>query len=77
LFAGQLFGSFMVKEPGDPRAKCGWLWITKEQGGEERVFEGNFCVTCHANANERHPYFDGNPREEFRDYVFFPPLGTP
>jgi hypothetical protein len=38
---------------------------------------GNFCVTCHANANEKHPYGDRNPREEFRDYVFFVPGGAP
>ncbi len=33
----------------------------------------NFCITCHANANEKHPYGDKNPNEEFRDYVYFVP----
>ena len=34
---------------------------------------GNFCITCHSNANEKHPYGDGNANEEFRDYVYFVP----
>jgi len=34
---------------------------------------GNFCITCHANANEKQSYGDGNPAEEFRDYVYFVP----
>jgi hypothetical protein len=65
----------MAKQPRDSRALGGWLWITKSSGGEEKVFTGSFCVSCHANANERHPYFDRNPLEEFRDYVFFVPEG--
>jgi two-component system, sensor histidine kinase YesM len=36
--------------------------------GKEAVFMGNFCITFHANANEKHPCGDGNPNEEFRDY---------
>jgi hypothetical protein len=64
----------MVKAPDDPRSRGGWLWIVKQlPGGSETVFGDSFCVTCHANANERHPYGDRNPTEEFRDYVFFPP----
>jgi hypothetical protein len=67
--------TIMAKDPKDPRAQGGWLWITKDlPGGREKVFTGSFCVTCHANANEQHPYFDKNPREEFRDYVFFVPV---
>ena len=50
------------------------LWITRDlPNGKEAVFMGNFCITCHANANEKHPYGDGNPDEEFRDYVYFVP----
>jgi hypothetical protein len=64
----------MVKAPRDPHAQGGWLWITRKMpGGSESVFMGNFCITCHANANERHPYGDHNPTEEFRDYVYFVP----
>ncbi len=66
--------TIMAKDPKDPRAQGGWLWITKDlPDGKETVFTGNFCITCHANANEKHPYADKNLKEEFRDYVFFVP----
>jgi hypothetical protein len=66
--------TIMVKVPKDPRSQGGWLWITRAlPDGKEAVFNGNFCITCHANANEKHPYGDGNPNEEFRDYVYFVP----
>lgn len=63
----------MVKQPSDPLARGGWLWVVKNLStGRETVMETKFCVTCHANANEAHPYGDGNPQNEFRDFVFFP-----
>jgi hypothetical protein len=66
--------TIMVKAPSDPHSQGGWLWITRDlPDGKEAVFMGNFCITCHANANEKHPYGDGNPNEEFRDYVYFVP----
>lgn len=66
--------TIMVKAPRDPHSQGGWLWITRDlPNGKESVFMGNFCITCHANANEKHPYGDGNPKEEFRDYVYFVP----
>ena len=66
--------TIMVKAPKDPHAQGGWLWITRDlPNGKETVFMGNFCITCHSNANEKHPYGDGNPNEEFRDYVYFVP----
>jgi hypothetical protein len=66
--------TIMVKEASDKESQAGWLWLTKSlPGGEETVFTGNFCVTCHANANEAHPYGDHNPDEDFRDYVYFVP----
>ena len=66
--------TIMVKAPKDPHSQGGWLWITRDlPNGKEAVFMGNFCITCHANANEKHPYGDGNPKEEFRDYVYFVP----
>ena len=66
--------TIMVKAPKDPHSQGGWLWITRDlPGGKEAVFMGNFCITCHENANEKHPYGDGNPNEEFRDYVYFVP----
>jgi hypothetical protein len=64
----------MVKKPEDPRSRGGWLWVMENvETGEEQVIDGEFCITCHSNANERHPYGDGNPDEEFRDFVFFLP----
>lgn len=66
--------TIMVKSPKDPQAQGGWVWLTRDlPDGKEAVFSGNFCITCHANANEKHPYGDGNPNEEFRDYVYFIP----
>jgi hypothetical protein len=63
----------MVKEPHHPMSRGGWIWLSKEPGsGEERIFTEQFCVTCHANANEQHPYDDGNRNEQFRDYVYYP-----
>lgn len=63
----------MVKAPDDPRSQAGWLWIVKDMTTDsETVLTDEFCLTCHANANEGHPYGDENPNSEFRDYVFFP-----
>jgi len=65
----------MVKAPADPRARGGWLWITKDlAANKESVITGSFCVNCHGNANEAHPYGSKNVDEEFSDYVFFIPL---
>jgi hypothetical protein len=70
--------TIMAKDPGDRRALGGWLWYTKVlPDGKETLFPGNYCITCHANANEQHPYGDGNPNEEFRDYVYFVPGEKP
>jgi hypothetical protein len=66
----------MVKAPGDPRAQAGWIWVVKDlASGGEKVFDGNFCLSCHEGANEAHPYGDGNPGGEYRDLVFYPPKG--
>ncbi len=64
----------MVKAPSHIKARGGWLWVIEDgETGEESIFSGEFCITCHSNANEQHPYGDGNPEEEFRDYVYFVP----
>ncbi|MBN1242312.1 MAG: cytochrome P460 family protein [Spirochaetales bacterium] len=69
---GKVF--FMVKSPADPSARGGWVWgMLDPASGAEQIFESAFCIGCHANANEKYPYADGNPGEAFRDYVFFPP----
>lgn len=64
----------MVKKPEHPKAQGGWLWIVAPSAeGRENIVENEFCLTCHSNANEQHPYDDGNPNEQFRDYVFYLP----
>lgn len=68
--------TIMVKRPDHPSSRGGWVWLTKQPGSEEqRIFTEQFCVTCHANANEEHPYGEGNPAEQFRDYVYYPYTG--
>lgn len=63
----------MVKAPEDSRSQGGWVWVMKDLStGQERVFTEEFCLSCHGDANESHPYGSGNPGREFRDYVFFP-----
>jgi hypothetical protein len=63
----------MIKRKDHPKARAGWLWILKDTAsGSENIIQEEFCVTCHANANEKHPYGDRNPNDEFRDYLFFP-----
>ena len=64
----------MVKKADHPDALGGWLWIVKNPGEPgEHIVTNEFCLTCHSNANEPHPYGDRNPESEFRDYVFFIP----
>jgi hypothetical protein len=64
----------MIKDSGNPAAKGGWVWVAKDLSmGKETLIKGDFCFTCHANANEAHPYGDKNPDEGFRDFVFFIP----
>ena len=63
----------MIKSPSHPQARGGWVWIVKDVAtGQETIIDYEFCFDCHANANEEHPYGDGNTNKEHRDYVFFP-----
>lgn len=63
----------MIKDRENPLARGGWLWIVKDSATkEENILTQEFCITCHGNANEEHPYGDLNMNNEFRDYVFFP-----
>lgn len=65
----------MIKDADHPKSRGGWLWLSQNYTTKEtHVIDYEFCVDCHANANERHPYGDKNPDEEFRDYVYFPPV---
>lgn len=64
----------MVKAKDDPRARGGWIWLTKDpESGRESVVGQDLCYRCHLNANEAYPYADGNPTGQFRDFVFFVP----
>ncbi len=66
----------MIKDKDNEAARGGWLWLVKDmQSGDTSIITHEFCITCHANANEAHPYGDRNTDEEFRDYVFFPYRG--
>ena len=63
----------MIKSRKDSRARGGWIWLAKDVAtGEETIISDEFCFTCHQNANEPHPYGDGNMDGEFRDFVFYP-----
>jgi hypothetical protein len=63
----------MVKAPDDPRSRGGWIWVVRDlKSKTEQVITQEFCFTCHANANEGHPYGDQNPQGEYRDYLFYP-----
>lgn len=65
--------SVMIKDPENPLSRDGWVWVVKTvKTGEEKIIDYEFCFDCHANANEPHQYSDGNPDNDFRDYVFFP-----
>lgn len=65
----------MVKAPEVSDSRGGWIWVVRNvQSGEETVFAEEYCITCHANANESHPYGDQNASESFRDFVFYPYL---
>lgn len=64
----------MIKDAQHPESRGGWVWIVKNfKTKQERVIDYEVCFDCHANANERHPYGDKNPNNDFRDYVYFPP----
>ncbi len=66
----------MIKASDYPKSRGGWLWIVKDmKSATETIIDYELCFDCHANANEAHPYGDGNPQGEFRDYVYFPYRG--
>jgi hypothetical protein len=68
----------MVKAASDPQSMGGWLWVVKDlKMGKESIMTGDFCVRCHDNANEIHPYGWKNPAGAFSDYVFFIPGTDP
>ena len=69
----------MIKDPAHPQAQGEWVWVMRNpHTGEETIFDSEFCITCHADANERRTADDPlpigipNPDRAFRDYVFYP-----
>ncbi len=69
----------MVKNADHPDNQGGWIWLTRNpRTGEEMIFDSEYCVTCHVDANERRtathliPTGVPNPDREFRDFVFHP-----
>jgi hypothetical protein len=70
----RLYG--MVKDPGNPKAKGGWLWVVKDVATKkETIYDSAFCIDCHSYANAKHQYGDKNPNAEFRDGVYYPWFG--
>jgi len=69
----------MVKDPGNRLSQGDWVWVTRDPStGAERIFDTEFCITCHVDANETRTVDDPvpvgvpNPDREFREFVFYP-----
>lgn len=63
--------TIMVKDSSNEDAKEGWLYYVRQPGEKQAtLIKGRMCIGCHEAANERHPYFDGNTADVFRDYIF-------
>lgn len=61
----------MVKNRAHKQSQDGWLYYSKGQNNPQpKLITSRICSGCHEAANESHPYFDGNPENTFRDYVF-------
>lgn len=60
----------MEKNSTDPEALNGWEYYVKKPAEKGFEVKTRMCVGCHEAANEKHPYFDGNREEIFRDYLF-------
>lgn len=60
----------MVKESADPEALNGWKYYMKKPGEKPVEVKSRMCIGCHEAANEKHPYFDENKEDMFRDYLF-------
>jgi hypothetical protein len=63
--------TIMIKESTNNDAKDGWLYYVKNpEEKQARLVKGRMCIGCHEAANDKHPYFDRNPKGIFCDYVF-------
>jgi hypothetical protein len=62
----------MIKNSKSSQAVAGWIYYVKKPNELLSVVSTKMCSGCHEAANEKHPYFDGNPDDSFRDYLFVP-----
>lgn len=62
----------MYKNSSDRDSIDGWVYYVTMPGRAAMSVGGRKCVGCHEAANEPHPYFDGNKKGIFRDYLFAP-----
>jgi len=63
----------IMEKSNSPGARNGWMYYVKPPGSQKVVqIRGIMCHGCHEAANEAHPYFDGNKKGMFRDYLFVP-----
>ncbi len=60
----------MMKDSKNPGSINGWIYHMKKPGMDPVEVKWRMCVGCHEAANEKHPYFDGNKENIFRDYLF-------
>lgn len=64
----------MVKSSGGDRSRGDWIWVVRNVAdGTETILDEEFCITCHASANEEHPYGFLNQDDTYQDYIFHPP----
>lgn len=64
--------TIMVKNRTDSRSVNGWLYYMQQPGKDVVFVESKMCSGCHDAANEKHPYFDKNEDEDYRDFIFVP-----
>lgn len=62
----------MIKNSSSPEAVSGWIYYVKKPKEPLKIITTKMCIGCHESANEKHPYFDGNRDDSFRDYLFVP-----
>ena len=62
----------MLKNSKSSQAVNGWIYYVKKPNDLLTVVNTKMCAGCHEAANEKHPYFDGNTDDSFRDFLFVP-----
>jgi hypothetical protein len=63
--------TIMIKDTGNKDALDGWLYYVKNPKDKQaKLISGRMCIGCHEAANDKHPYFNGNPKGIFCDYIF-------